>query len=354
MEIFYDKADNEVVITEVEKVRKKNVRHTFKGTPMVLQYHPKKDDEIIRVYFEGKRPNWIKDQSVLYQSDFVSGEGILGWWITTWKIYEGLIITPSLEGAVIMISEAIPEEFPDLKNKIIQNIDIIALNLKYDPNHYNVLGLYYKKESLIGDSGAVYIDPNILFKKGRKEEREDYLQRFMSSGITDLIDELISPIDYDDEFILSQQEMDNESFDEVEEAEAKQVVDDEFETLEDDLEEDTKQSTDLDESELVGEWEDDSLLESELDDVWEEDEISEALIIEDSQEEVPSVITESDTQTEISNVISEIEETSVATETISESNTEVNDDEIYEKLGLKVAETTSRKGDAIAGQLVFF
>lgn len=212
MNIVYNEDEKLITITEKSTVRGRSstVKHSFSGTPLVVQLHPV-SNKVIRCYFSGKRPGFFKSNARKYKTNqVIVGEGKLGWWISSWESEADYILKcPTVEGAIIMLSELLPDELEAIKKKILTNIDIIKLNIRYDATYYKKFGFHFKLEEISGVAGAMCLDKTTFRTQNNYEEHADWVSFLTTGPLPQLVEELITPLEYDDEFLLG----DNPSFD---------------------------------------------------------------------------------------------------------------------------------------------
>ncbi|MBP1932037.1 hypothetical protein [Ammoniphilus resinae] len=180
------------------------IHHYFSGIPSALQLHPKDPKKVVRATFtgdtHGKMPGWMEKYAKEhdFQCQQVTRNGEVGWWIANWRIYptgSKPLTSPHLEGAIAQMSHFIPEVCEDLREKLLENREVIKMNLRNYPDIYNPFGLYFRPEEIKGEGGSLLIEEDFILKREDEESDHDYRLRIEKDGrLERLIYELITPL----------------------------------------------------------------------------------------------------------------------------------------------------------------
>jgi len=165
---IYDKEFHEVMIEWKSGERKEP--YFFRKKPITCQLHPKDEDVIMRAYFKGSMPVWIEKfaKQKGYRTREVTGEYGKGFWISNIQQNNGIILCPFTKGAIDEWFEKLDEEFLPYKDKLMEYLDIVDVNLKYYSELYNEYGIYYRRESIIKENGMLYLQANLFPKRDQE------------------------------------------------------------------------------------------------------------------------------------------------------------------------------------------
>lgn len=165
---IYDKEFHEVMIEWKSGERKEP--YFFRKKPITCQLHPKDEDVIMRAYFKGSMPVWIEKfaKQKGYRTREVTGEYGKGFWISNIQQINGIILCPFTKGAIDEWFEKLDEEFLPYKDKLMEYLDIVDVNLKYYSELYNEYGIYYRRESIIKENGMLYLQANLFPKRDQE------------------------------------------------------------------------------------------------------------------------------------------------------------------------------------------
>jgi hypothetical protein len=200
----YDKTTGLFVIEWYERKEKKAspIRHYFEQKPIKIQLHPADPKVIIRVHLSGKMPGWIKDycEKKEHRFEFEEvrfGEEI-GWLLTNWynhKAEHMPIIAPNLQGALRKLAEKIPGVCPELKQQLLENVEVASRNLKNYNDIFENIGVYYRPEEISGEEGCLVVDHSCFLIKPNEVSDEDYRAKLEGDGrLFTIVRELTNPL----------------------------------------------------------------------------------------------------------------------------------------------------------------
>jgi hypothetical protein len=206
---FYEKSTGMVVIEWFEQKANSSspTKHYFEAKPIKLQFHPKDASKIIRVYFEGRMPTWmkryVKEKEHPFECKEVFQNGIVGWWLANWRNFEtGMrpLNSPTIKGSIQNFIDLIPAVVEDYRERLRVGLDVIASNLAVAPSYFEPFGLYYRPEEVTGNGGAIVIDEDLIPVRMSGEIDLDYESRIRAHGRLDrLIFELTTPLSGEEE-----------------------------------------------------------------------------------------------------------------------------------------------------------
>lgn len=200
---FVERSTGIVVIEwyESKETSSTPTKHHFEAKPIKLQTHPKNPSKIIRIYFEGRMPGWVKRYVKEKEHPFECAEifqnGMVGWWIANWRRFdEGKPFNaPTIKGCINSFIYLIPSVVEDYRERMRNAMDTIAVNLSKHPTFYEPFGLYYRPEEITGDGGAMVVDENLFPVRMSDESDLDFESRIRSHGGLDrLIFEMTTPL----------------------------------------------------------------------------------------------------------------------------------------------------------------
>ncbi|KPD09264.1 hypothetical protein AM501_05365 [Aneurinibacillus migulanus] len=198
--IIYIQHTGYVIIEWYEKKEKSSPIHRyFSAQPVRLQLHPKDEQEIIRCYFNGSMPVWMKKfaKEYRYQCEQVTAENETGWWIANWNSYpDGFkpFSAPKIDGALRQFSNSIPDVCEDAKKRAIDNLDVIKRNLQHYPDAFESFGLHYRAEEITGEGGALLIEDIIPTRKPEETDSEYKGRIEVDQRLDQLIYEITTPL----------------------------------------------------------------------------------------------------------------------------------------------------------------
>ncbi|RRJ54674.1 hypothetical protein EHV15_34315 [Paenibacillus oralis] len=200
----YDESTRHFVIEWYERKDKKAtpIRHYFEQEPMKLQLHPKDPKKIVRAHFLGKMPRWIKAYCEQKEHRFKCEEVCIGdetgWILLGWYNFTSEfqpLVSPSLKGAILKLTEMVPEFFPELKQQLLDHSEVACRNLANYNNIFENIGVYYRPEELFGQEGCLVIDRCIFLQREKDESDDDLKARYEVEGRLDqVIRELTTPL----------------------------------------------------------------------------------------------------------------------------------------------------------------
>lgn len=199
MEPRFEKTSNQLIIEWMEKKQKNEspTHHYYNKKPVKLQMHPKKELKLIRAHFTGAMPAWIKRYAEDHNFEVkqVHHEGKDGWWIAKWGGFEeNPLSSPTIKGAVRQFSKMIPFVCEDLREKVMDNLDVIERNLHIDPYSFQKFGLYYRPEQMKNDGGCLLLESDVIPER-EEENDEDYRNKVEAVGkLSELVWEITTPL----------------------------------------------------------------------------------------------------------------------------------------------------------------
>lgn len=205
MQSYYEQSTGKLVIEWYDKKKGTSspVHHYFAGVPTSLQLHPKDPKNVVRATFTGtygNMPGWIEKycDEHHFQCQQVIRDKEVGWWFANWRVHpSGMkpLTSPTILGAVHQMVQLVPEVCEDLREKLIDNKEVIGQNLRNYPNLYQPLGVYFRTEEIKGEGGVMLIEEDIISNQQDGESDEDYLRRIQLDGkLERLVFELITPL----------------------------------------------------------------------------------------------------------------------------------------------------------------
>ncbi|MED4400253.1 hypothetical protein [Metabacillus fastidiosus] len=340
MEPIYDQTKKHLTIEWMESKKNESPSHRFfSKKPIKLQMHPKLADKLIRAYFKGAMPSWIKRYAETHNFEVkqVKHEGKDGWWIAKWAGFEGNpFSSPTVKGAVRQFSKMIPFVCEDLREKVIDNLDIIEQNLSIDPSHFHGFGLYFRPEEINKEGGCLLLEEDVIPERDQEED-EDYRNLIEAHGkLADLVWEITNPLSK--ELEVSDEELVNDI--ELNEEEDEEVLINKSDEIIIDLEEIKVEVPVLEETEEITEE-----VPLEITAVGETEEITEEIpleitAVEETEEitkEVPLEITAVEETEEVPLEITTVEETEEIIEEVPLEITTVEEtEEIIEEVSLEI------------------
>ncbi|MGG3805770.1 hypothetical protein [Metabacillus fastidiosus] len=232
MQPIYDQTKKNLTIEWMEPKKSESPSHRFfSKKPIKLQMHPKLADKLIRAYFKGAMPSWIKHYAETHNFEVkqVKYEGKDGWWIAKWAGFEeNPFSSPTVKGAVRQFSKMIPFVCEDLRGKVIDNLDIIEQNLSIDPNHFHRYGLYFRPEELNKEGGCLLLEKDVIPERDQEED-EDYRNLIEAHGkLADLVWEITNPLskelEVSDEDLVNDIELNEKEHEEVLIKESDEII----------------------------------------------------------------------------------------------------------------------------------
>lgn len=199
MEPIFNSASGKLIIEWIESKKGESPRrHYFEKKPLKLQFHPKERSKLVRAYFTGEMPAWLKryaDQHS-YKVQALSHEGESGWWIARWGGFlENPLSSPTIKGAISQLLEQVPNECADLKEKINDNLQVIENNLLTDPAAFKSFGLFFEPETIEKEGGCLLIEEDVIPLRQDNDTDEDYKNRIEAEGkLAELVWEITTPL----------------------------------------------------------------------------------------------------------------------------------------------------------------
>lgn len=209
MEPRFEATSGHLIIEWMEHKKGESPKHHYYNKkPLKLQFHPKEKDKLVRAYFSGALPGWMKRYAALhkYEVQQVNHQGKSGWWIARWAGFDETPFSAvTIKGAVRQLSKQIPFVCKDLREKIEDNMAAIERNLSFEPTAFESCGLYFSKEMVEQKQGCLLLEAGVIPERKTDESDEDYFNRIEATGkLAELIWEITTPlpgseIDIDDE-----------------------------------------------------------------------------------------------------------------------------------------------------------
>lgn len=199
MEPRYDETSGHLIIEWMESKKNESPKHHYYNKlPLKLHFHPKQKDKLIRAYFQGSLPAWIKRYAEIHRFEVqqVTHLGETGWWISKWRGFEeNPFSSPTIKGAVRQFCKHIPFVCEDLKEKVKDNLAIIERNLQIAPTAFESYGLYFSQEVVEKKQGCLLLEEGVIPERDTDESDEDYRNKIESTGkLAELVWELTIPL----------------------------------------------------------------------------------------------------------------------------------------------------------------
>lgn len=164
-------------------------KESFVAKPILLQFHPKESNKIVKIHFAEKAPKWMKAFAVknLYALEEFDGEQV-GFALTgNGSSYS---VNPLFKGIIYEWFNNMNESMHHFRDTLLNNSEIVRLNLINRSSIFEELGLYYRIEEFEKRTGALcYGDWCHLFDFG------DLPQELQQKWIQ-LINDLTLPGDF--------------------------------------------------------------------------------------------------------------------------------------------------------------
>jgi len=200
----YSSQNNLFKIEWYERKEKKTtpIRHYYEGRPLKLQFHPKFPDIFVRAHFKGSMPGWIKayckhkDYNFTFEQVELGKE--VGWILLNWHhhSYDAKpLIAGNLMGALRKLAAKIPAVCSELKQLLLENLNIANQNLLNHSELFENIGVFYRPEEIEGTDGCLLIEHELFLNRTGEETDEEYRARIESDGcLIKVINELINPL----------------------------------------------------------------------------------------------------------------------------------------------------------------
>lgn len=199
MEPIFNPTSEKLIIEWIESKKGESAkRHYFEKKPLKLQFHPKERNKLVRGYFTGEMPAWLKRYADHhnFKVQALSHEGKSGWWIARWGGFiENPLSSPTIKGAIGQLLEQVPNVCADFKKKINDNLHVIENNLLNDPAAFQSFGLYFEPETFEKEGGCLLIEEDVIPLRQDSDTDEDYKNRIEAEGkLAELVWEITSPL----------------------------------------------------------------------------------------------------------------------------------------------------------------
>ncbi|EWG08797.1 hypothetical protein [Cytobacillus firmus] len=199
MEPIFNPASEKLIIEWIESKKGESPkRHYYEKKPLKLQFHPKERSKLVRAYFTGEMPAWLKRYADhhTFKVQALSHEGKSGWWIARWGGFlENPLSSPTIKGAIGQLLEQVPNVCADLKEKINDNLQVIENNLLTDPAAFQSFGLYFEPETCEKEGGCLLIEEDVIPIRQESDTDEDYKNRIEAEGkLAELVWEITLPL----------------------------------------------------------------------------------------------------------------------------------------------------------------
>ncbi|WP_066297567.1 hypothetical protein [Bacillus sp. FJAT-29937] len=215
MEPRYEESSGHLIIEWMESIKGESPKHHYYNKkPLKLQFHPKEKDRLVRGYFSGALPGWMKRYADLHKFEVqqVNHEGKSGWWLSKWGGFdENPFSAPTIKGAVRQFCKQIPFVCDDLVEKVKDNLNVIERNLFIDPSAFEQCGLYFSKEIVEQKQGCLLLEEGVIPNRETDESDEDYRNRIEATGkLAELVWEITTPLpepEVDTEELVTEMEL---------------------------------------------------------------------------------------------------------------------------------------------------
>ncbi|MBQ0137970.1 MAG: hypothetical protein KBT36_01595 [Kurthia sp.] len=130
--MYFDREENKVYIRYSSKRGKQSTNHYFDSTPIFLQFHPEKTNDIFSVHFAEEAPAWIASYATsnnfsYFETEIKNEKGFALYANSSYYMSDGITIEQKINDWFSNCTEA----HLQIKKDLLANSEIVDKNLRY-------------------------------------------------------------------------------------------------------------------------------------------------------------------------------------------------------------------------------